>query len=617
MSIQKEIWGGAMSGTSADGVDVAFVEASPFRLLHHSAHPYPRAVREKIMAARVPGARFTLADVAELGDNIAEEHARAISAAAAAAGLSLRGGGPGPTVAGVGVHGQTLYHAPPRTMQLINGPLLAALLNCPIICDFRRADCAAGGQGAPLVPYADVALFRDPSVPRVLLNLGGIANITTLPAGEPGRVDAGVLAFDTGPANCIADALCSNWLKDCRGVHDATAAASGPLAAASAEAAVCGYDDGGRLAAQGTVHAGVLAAALADTGYDAAAQAKAAAPPKATVASGSAVSCGAGAHITGSDSDGGAAAAAASPRNGCSYFAAPPPKSTDTPAMLQLWGRAAAAALPAPPPAASSPGAAAVGAEAASEAHHPCCAAANAGLSLPDALATACAITAVSAAAGIVSGIAESRRRLAASRAGSAADATSGSAAAAPASEAGSAAGHDIPWQVIVSGGGAANATLMHFLQVLLVGRSTPPEAVAVGGCTSAAAASNVSGPALPACAFHFVAAAGGVAARAVLSALGSLPAAAGAAAAAGVAAAAPARDLVRIAAVEPSSLAVGMPEGAKEAAAFALLAAACAAGKPNNVPACTGAARPVVGGVMVPRPFPEGEPGVLKHADE
>jgi anhydro-N-acetylmuramic acid kinase len=101
-----------------------------------------------------------------------------------------------------------LFHRPPDTIQWFDPALLAAELDCAVVSDFRRADLAAGGQGAPLVPFADYLLFRDATRDRVLLNLGGIANITVLRAG--GSLDE-VVAFDTGPGNCILDALAREY----------------------------------------------------------------------------------------------------------------------------------------------------------------------------------------------------------------------------------------------------------------------------------------------------------------------------------------------------------------------------------------------------------------------
>ena len=107
-------------------------------------------------------------------------------------------------LAAIAAHGQTLFHSPPNTLQWLDPALLAAEVGCAVVSDFRRADCAAGGQGAPLVPYADYVLFRHATLNRLLINIGGIANVTYIPA------DSGihrVVAFDTGPGNCICDEL--------------------------------------------------------------------------------------------------------------------------------------------------------------------------------------------------------------------------------------------------------------------------------------------------------------------------------------------------------------------------------------------------------------------------
>ena len=108
----------------------------------------------------------------------------------------------------VAAHGQTLFHDPPNTIQWFDPALVAAGVGCDVISDFRRADLAAGGQGAPLVPFADYILFRDPTKNRVLLNLGGIANMTYVAAGATIN---DIFAFDTGPANCLSDYLCRKY----------------------------------------------------------------------------------------------------------------------------------------------------------------------------------------------------------------------------------------------------------------------------------------------------------------------------------------------------------------------------------------------------------------------
>ncbi len=213
---------GAMSGTSADGVDVALVRVDgrglemSARLLgqHHAA--YDADLRSAIFAARNAG-QVSWADLASIGRRVSLAYAAAVSAAVAAAGLT-----PADVVA-VAAHGQTLYHAPPDTIQWLDPALVAAETGVAVVSDFRRADCAAGGQGAPLVPFADHLLFADPLRHRALLNLGGIANITSLPAG--GTLDQ-LLAFDTGPGNCVSDWLVRYMHPDGPGVDQGGVLAS-------------------------------------------------------------------------------------------------------------------------------------------------------------------------------------------------------------------------------------------------------------------------------------------------------------------------------------------------------------------------------------------------------
>jgi anhydro-N-acetylmuramic acid kinase len=194
---------GAMSGTSADGVDVAIVAISgrglhmSARLIHHGHLAYPPELRHLIFAARQEGS-IRLANLAKMGREITLAYAQAIQEALDTARLKSD------EISCVAAHGQTLFHQPPETIQWFDPSLLAAEVGCPVVSDFRRADCAAGGQGAPLVPFADYILFRDPEKNRLLLNIGGIANITWLKAG--GSIEE-VVAFDTGPGNCISDYL--------------------------------------------------------------------------------------------------------------------------------------------------------------------------------------------------------------------------------------------------------------------------------------------------------------------------------------------------------------------------------------------------------------------------
>lgn len=192
---------GLMSGTSADGVDAAVVriaDAPPgiaIELLAFVESPHPPALRDRILAA----ARSTAADLAQLdfdlGDALAGAAEQAISRA-------------NTTVDLVGSHGQTIVHLPrgvkPRgaTMQLGQAAILAERTGLPVVSDFRVRDMALGGEGAPLVPLVDHLVFARPGERRVLLNLGGIANLTSV----TGRLED-LLAFDTGPANALMDAL--------------------------------------------------------------------------------------------------------------------------------------------------------------------------------------------------------------------------------------------------------------------------------------------------------------------------------------------------------------------------------------------------------------------------
>ena len=167
------------------------------RLLCHRHRPYDASLRRLIFALR-SGQLVTLADVARCTREISEAYAAAVGSALSAAGVAAS------DMAAVAAHGQTLYHAPPETIQLLDPALLASQVGCPVVSDFRRADCAAGGQGAPLVPFADYVLFGDLDVDRLVVNIGGIANVTCLFRGA--GIDK-VLAFDTGPGNCVSDHL--------------------------------------------------------------------------------------------------------------------------------------------------------------------------------------------------------------------------------------------------------------------------------------------------------------------------------------------------------------------------------------------------------------------------
>jgi len=195
---------GAMSGTSADGVDVAITQITGHglemtaKLLHHHHAPYDPSLRELIFRIRESG-NVALSELARAGREISLTYARAVNESLAASQIRAT------ELAAVAAHGQTLYHDPPNTIQWLDPSLIAAEVGCRVVSDFRRADLAAGGQGAPLVPFADYILFRHPTRNRVLLNIGGIANITWL---KPGGAIEDVIAFDTGPGNCVVDHVC-------------------------------------------------------------------------------------------------------------------------------------------------------------------------------------------------------------------------------------------------------------------------------------------------------------------------------------------------------------------------------------------------------------------------
>jgi anhydro-N-acetylmuramic acid kinase len=237
---ESMIVAGVMSGTSADGINVALVRiAEPggsglraasigsagsrgrvarvhttrghasnarvnFELLGQAEYPYSKKVRAAVLAA-MNAPQASVADLARLNFLLGELYADAVLATQRK--LRVKAGL-------VGCHGQTLYHqgeAAPylgrrlaATWQTGEAAIVAARLGVPVVSDFRPADMAGGGKGAPLVPFLDYLLFRDARVGRIVQNIGGIANLTAIPAGaSPGAV----IAFDTGPGNMVIDAV--------------------------------------------------------------------------------------------------------------------------------------------------------------------------------------------------------------------------------------------------------------------------------------------------------------------------------------------------------------------------------------------------------------------------
>ena len=232
---------GVMSGTSVDGIDVALVEIEGGGFDHtvkpqafHS-FPYPAEVREAVLA--VSNAETHTSQISQLHFLLGQLYGEAVAETCRLAGVSLA------QLELVGCHGQTIYHQPTpsrlagrdvaSTLQIGEPALIAERTGAPVVADFRPADVAAGGQGAPLVPYVDYLLYRDEKRGRVALNIGGIANVTAIPSGGAPEE---VLAFDTGPGNIIMDALADRFSEGAKR-----------------------YDRDGEMAASGTADEGLLA----------------------------------------------------------------------------------------------------------------------------------------------------------------------------------------------------------------------------------------------------------------------------------------------------------------------------------------------------------------------
>src|SRR6266404_8583214 len=210
---------GLMSGTSADAIDVALARISgapphlKAKLLNHTSINFPPQLRKEILrvAEQQP---ISAGDLSQLNFRLGETFAEAALAACRRFRVSPK------KVALIGSHGQTIFHQgkpvpylgrpTASTLQIGEASIIAARTGITTVADFRPADIAEGGQGAPLVPYADYLLYRHPKLGRVSLNLGGIANITVIPASAKATQ---VLAFDTGPANMLMDALVAHFTR--------------------------------------------------------------------------------------------------------------------------------------------------------------------------------------------------------------------------------------------------------------------------------------------------------------------------------------------------------------------------------------------------------------------
>lgn len=204
-----ELYLGLISGTSADGIDVALVDfaatlplagATRARLVFAQTYPWPEALRARLVALGQRSATLTLDDIGELDTRIGREFAAAAAAAIVASQVDPA------RIRAIGSHGQTLRHRPggdaPFTLQLGDPNTIAERCRIATVADFRRRDIAAGGHGAPLMPAFHAAMLGSRAEARAVLNLGGIANLTLL------APDTAVRGFDTGPANGLMDAWC-------------------------------------------------------------------------------------------------------------------------------------------------------------------------------------------------------------------------------------------------------------------------------------------------------------------------------------------------------------------------------------------------------------------------
>lgn len=199
---------GLMSGTSVDGIDVALVEIEgqgydlDVQLIHGVTEPYPDDLRQRILAV-CAGQPITMADLADLDEAIAHQFAQA-------AHRAIDQAGPVDLVAS---HGQTVFHRPVQgdqlaySVQLGRGASLARRLGVPTVSHFRQADIEAGGEGAPLVPIVDLCLLSHPQQRRCVQNIGGIGNVTYLPAWDRRQSPQPptILGWDTGPGNSLID----------------------------------------------------------------------------------------------------------------------------------------------------------------------------------------------------------------------------------------------------------------------------------------------------------------------------------------------------------------------------------------------------------------------------
>jgi len=196
----SEIYIGLMSGTSLDGIDIAIVDFAqhPPRLIHCTTSPYEASLRQRIREMTM-SASANLDSLCQLDVELGNTYADVVKQALEATKLDIA------QIRAIGNHGQTIRHSPdtdlPYTLQIGDPNIIAAKTGITTVADFRRKDIALGGQGAPLAPAFHRFMFRSASSDRVIINIGGIANITYLPADS----ESAVIGFDTGPGNTLSD----------------------------------------------------------------------------------------------------------------------------------------------------------------------------------------------------------------------------------------------------------------------------------------------------------------------------------------------------------------------------------------------------------------------------
>lgn len=226
---------GAISGTSMDGIDIALIRTDGREIVETGpgrTQPYPPALRQELLAFLTDPSVAETDPLADLDARVTEAFTQAI------AGFMHEEGIAPAKVDLIGLHGQTVYHRPERrfTRQLGQGAVMAKTLGIPVVDAFRQADVKAGGHGAPFAPLYHAALAARLPKPVMVLNLGGVGNVTYIGDGE-------VIAFDTGPASALIDDLVMKRFG-------------------------LAFDDGGRIAASGTVNAAVLADLMSNPFFD-------------------------------------------------------------------------------------------------------------------------------------------------------------------------------------------------------------------------------------------------------------------------------------------------------------------------------------------------------------